>query len=40
MKKRSAYENYDKTLRDAESAFSKITESTKTLLNVVKKEVS
>jgi hypothetical protein len=40
MKKRAAYENYDKTLRDAESAFTKITESTKTLLTVVKKEVA
>ena len=38
MKKKVAYENYDKILRDAVSAFSKITESTKTLLSVVKVE--
>lgn len=30
--KKSAYENYDRILKDAESAFNKITESTKTLL--------
>jgi Sjoegren syndrome nuclear autoantigen 1 len=38
-KKKSLYENYDKTVRDAESAFGKITESTKTLLSVMKKEL-
>ena len=37
-KKKMCYENYEKTLNDAESAYSKITESTKTLLSVVKKE--
>lgn len=37
-RKKIAYENYEKILRDAESAFSKITESTKTLLSVVKTE--
>ena len=37
-KKRVSYENYDKTLRDAENAFFKINESTKTLLSVIKKE--
>ena len=37
-KKRMLYENYDKILKDSESAFSKITESTKTLLTVVKRE--
>ena len=37
-KKRILYENYEKILKDSESAFSKITESTKTLLTVVKRE--
>ena len=37
-KKKNFYEGYDKTLKDAENAFNKITESTKTLLSVVKKE--
>ena len=37
-KKKNFYENYDKTLKDAENAFVKINESTKTLLSVVKKE--
>lgn len=39
-KKKIFYENYDKTLKDAENALSKINESTKTLLSVVKKENS
>jgi len=38
MKKKVAFDNYDKILRDAEGAFFKLTESTKTLLNVVKTE--
>lgn len=37
-KKKNFYEGYDKTLKDAENAFSKINDSTKTLLSVVKKE--
>jgi Sjoegren syndrome nuclear autoantigen 1 len=37
-KKKNFYEGYDKTLKDAENAFNKINESTKTLLSVVKKE--
>lgn len=39
-KKKALYENCDKTLREAEIAYGKITESTKTLLSVVKKENS
>ena len=39
-KKRLLHENYDRILKDSESAFYKITESTKTLLNVVKRESS
>ncbi len=31
-KKKGLYETYEKTLKDAESAFGKISESTKTLL--------
>jgi len=37
-KKKTLYESYDKILRDSENALGKITESTKTLLQVVKKE--
>jgi hypothetical protein len=38
VKKRNAYENYEKLIRDSENAFGKIVESTKVLLQVVKKE--
>lgn len=37
-RKKVAFENFEKTLRDAETAYGKITESAKTLLLVVKKE--
>lgn len=37
-KKKSFYENYEKTIKDAENAFIKINESTKTLFSVLKKE--
>ena len=37
-KKKITFENFEKTLRDAETAYGKITESAKTLLLVVKKE--
>lgn len=36
QKKKIQYEKYDKTLKDAESAFMKITDSTKSLLQIVK----
>ena len=39
-KKKLGFENFEKTLRDAETAHGKITESAKTLLLVVKKENS
>lgn len=38
VKKKTVYESYEKTLKDAENAFLKISESTKTLLSVIKKE--
>ena len=38
VKKKSLYESYDKIINDSENALGKITESTKTLLQVVKKE--
>lgn len=37
-KKKQVYENYDKILNDSENALTKVTESMKTLLTVVKKE--
>ena len=37
-KKKSLHDQYDKIIRDGENALSKISESTKTLLQVVKKE--
>jgi len=37
-KKKSLYESYDKIINDSENALGKITDSTKTLLQVVKKE--
>ncbi len=38
VKKKNLYDSYDKIVNDAENALGKITESTKTLLHVVKKE--
>eukprot|EP01017_Pseudomicrothorax_dubius_P038978 TRINITY_DN5923_c0_g1_i5.p1 TRINITY_DN5923_c0_g1~~TRINITY_DN5923_c0_g1_i5.p1 ORF type:complete len:164 (-),score=25.34 TRINITY_DN5923_c0_g1_i5:115-606(-) len=38
LRKKELYEAYDRTCRETESAFSKIVESSKTLLNVVKQE--
>jgi methyl-accepting chemotaxis protein len=37
-RKKGLYESYDKILNDSENALGKITESTKTLVHVVKKE--
>ena len=37
-KKKAVHENYEKIIRDAENALGKITDSTRTLLQVVKKE--
>jgi Sjoegren syndrome nuclear autoantigen 1 len=39
-KKRSLLEQFDRTIKETESAFQKITESTKTLLGVVKRDHS
>lgn len=39
-KKRSLLENFDKTIKETESAFQKITESTRTLVGVVKRDHS